>query len=285
MASSTLTSTRRRQSNRALLSILSQPYGKRPALPHELILRILDYPPCWVLQSRHNLPAPVNVSFRDQPKVLCCSPPFTARSLRLFGEVVFTIRSHDQGWCNSPDAGNWTWFDVQIENNTPEDDLWSSPQDHGSQQEATDSQREGADKLLEDRRMLLQKNRQAEEEPMSYTHSLDRSKPILYNLRVGDEIKLLGCARFPGWVNFVEEAALEIWGVDTLDDEPDSDDQIPPPEPTSDMDTLGDELDSDDRIPTPEPTSCIRDMAGPWVRFCKNFRWRPSQHRHSQPGQ
>lgn len=68
---------------------------------------------------------------------------------------------------------------------------------------------------------------------MSYIHTLDRSESILCDLRVGDEIQLLACARFPGWSNTVEEATIEIWGIDTLSEEQYLDDQIPTPEPTS----------------------------------------------------
>lgn len=263
MASSTMTSSRRRQSNRALLSVLSQPSGKRPALPHELILKILEYPPSWVLHSRHILSAPVSVSARDKSKVLCCTRPFTARSLKLFGEAVFTFRSHDQGWCSSPGDGNWTWFDVQLENKTPEGDVRSPQEDQGSQQEDMDRPREDVGKQQEERRMLLKMNRQGEKESMSYTHSLDRSKFILCDLRVGDEIQLLGCACFPLWENTVEKAAIEIWGVDTL----------------------GDEQDPDEQIPIPEPTSSIPDMTGTRARLRRIFMWKPSRRRHTSYGQ
>lgn len=189
------------QSNRALLSVLSQPSGKRPALPHELILEILQYPPCWVLLSRQTLPAPVTVTSRRRSSVLCSSTAFTASSLRHFRKAVFSFLSHDQGWCSSPDSGNWTWFDVRVvENKT------AHQHDESSSQEG-------------ERKVLLQKNRQAERDPMSYIHTLDRSEGILYDLQVGDEIQLLGCACFPGWSNFIEEATLEIWGVDTLAEE------------------------------------------------------------------
>lgn len=81
--------------------------------------------------------------------------------------------------------------------------------------------------------MLLQKNRQAERESMSYIHTLDRSESILCDLRVGDKIQLLACACFPGWSNTVEEATIEIWGIDTLGEEQYLDEQILTPEPTS----------------------------------------------------
>lgn len=80
--------------------------------------------------------------------------------------------------------------------------------------------------------MLLQQNRQAEMKPMSYVHTLGPSEGILSDLQVGDEIQLLGCACFPGWSNSVEEAAIEIWGIDTLGEEQYLDEQILSPEPT-----------------------------------------------------
>lgn len=111
--------------------------------------------------------------------------------------------------------------------------------------------------------MLLQRNRQAERDPMSYTHALDRSKGILYNLLVGDEIQLLGCACFSGWINSVEEAAIEIWGVDNL----------------------ADEQYSVEEIPIPEPTSNTQHKLGTGTRYFRNFECRPSRRRHTQQGQ
>ena len=205
------------QSNLALLSVLSQPSGKRPALPHELILEILQYPPCWVLLSREILPASVTISSHIGTTVLCSSPPFTASSLRRFGKAVFSFRSHDQGWCSSPDSGSWTWFDVRVVSNK------KTPRPNESIRQAWE------------RQVLLQRNRQAEWEPMSYVHTLGPSEGILSDLQVGDEIQLLGCARFPGWSNSVEEAAIEIWGIDTLGEEQYLDEQILSPEPTSEI--------------------------------------------------
>lgn len=111
--------------------------------------------------------------------------------------------------------------------------------------------------------MLLQKNRQAERDPMSYTHALDRCKGILYDLGVGDEIQLLGCACFPGWVNYVEEAAIEIWVVDNLTDE-----QYPV-----------------EQIPIPEPTSNTQHTLRTGPRNFGNFLCGPSRRRHTQQGQ
>lgn len=210
------------ESNRALVSVLSQPFGKRPALPLELILEILQYPPCWVLLSRDKLPARTTISARRGSIVLCSAPPFTESSLRRFGKAVFSFRSHDQGWCSSPDSGSWTWFDVRVVLNK------KVPQPNETFRQAME------------RQVLLQQNRQAERDPMSYVHTLDRSEPIMSDLQVGDEIQLLGCACFPGWSNIVEEAAIEIWGIDTLGEEQPLDEQVPSLEPASEtQDTTG----------------------------------------------
>lgn len=77
---------------------------------------------------------------------------------------------------------------------------------------------------------------------MSYVHRLDRSEPVLSDLHVGDEIQLLGCACFPGWSNIVEEAAIEIWGIDGLGEEQALDEQIPSPDPASETQDLTEEL-------------------------------------------
>lgn len=107
--------------------------------------------------------------------------------------------------------------------------------------------------------MLLQQNRQAERDPMSYVHTLDRSEGILSDLQVGDEIQLLGCACFPGWSNTVEEAAIEIWGIDTL----------------------GEEKYLDEQIPSQEPTKEIQDTTGVRANFLRGFLGWPASRRRN----
>ena len=130
--------------------------------------------------------------------------------------------------------------------------------------------------------MLLQKNRQAEREPMSYVHTLGPSEGILSDLQVGDEIQLLGCARFPGWSNSVEEAAIEIWGIDTLGEEQYLDEQILSPEPTSEY--------LDEQILSPEPTSEIQHTTGVMANYLRGFLGRfktgkPSRRRNTPGGE
>lgn len=189
------------QTNRTLFFILSTSSPHRPALPYELILQILENPSRWLIYSHQSIPNPVLVSNAIGHQVLLRTAAFTVRSLALFRKVVFTFRSHDQGWSSYPaDRGtfgnSWSWFEIAIENWTAQEDT-SSP--------------------IERRRQQLQVNRHGISEAASYVHCLDRCHEFLTDLRVGDEILLIARAMFPGWVNHVEEANFEVWGVDDME--------------------------------------------------------------------
>ncbi|KAJ9621682.1 hypothetical protein H2203_007171 [Taxawa tesnikishii (nom. ined.)] len=59
---------------------------------------------------------PVTVRADNSPTTLLLTAPVNPR-VRLaqpVRRVVFTIDSHDQGWCNAPDQGSWTWFEASI---------------------------------------------------------------------------------------------------------------------------------------------------------------------------
>ena len=94
----------------------------------------------------------------------------------------------------------WSWFDVAIENNGEE-------QERGVFHDLDQSN---------NRRCLLQKNRHAGLETEVYSLSMDKGQGILKDLGVGDEIMLIACARFGGWANNIKEAMIEIWEVDEL---------------------------------------------------------------------
>ena len=62
----------------------------------------------------------------------------------------------------------------------------------------------------------LQENRHASRVAESYRVELEAGKGILEDLKEGEEIALVACAMYPGWVNNVEEASLELWEEDDL---------------------------------------------------------------------
>lgn len=64
----------------------------------------------------------------------------------------------------------------------------------------------------------LQNNKHAVSEAQDYRISIDRGHEILDDLKNGDQILLVACARYPGWVNFIENAGIEVWAEDDLND-------------------------------------------------------------------
>lgn len=129
----------------------------------------------------------------EESKTLLRTPPLTERSARLLRQVVFTIRSNDQGWSSyHKDHGtfenSWTWFDAAVES-------------------------QNADSLHM-RWHRLQSNKHAVRKSESYTILLLRGEGILDDLKVGDQILLVACARYSGWVNNIKAAGIEMWEAD-----------------------------------------------------------------------
>lgn len=180
------------------------------------------------------------------------SPPLTARSIQLLRKVVFTFKSRDQGWSSYyADHGTyentWTWFDAMVgfrtmgegpesdsrrnregalEENTPEEA--NNDQDNGSDSNSDRDDRPNPNQ--EDRpspprlqpqwnataKQRLQDNRHAGRVAESYRIELEAGQGILAELKEGWEIALWASAQFPGWVNNVEEASMELWEVDSF---------------------------------------------------------------------
>lgn len=66
------------------------------------------------------------------------------------------------------------------------------------------------------RRHQIQRNRHAAKAAEDYRITIDRDHEIVNDLKVGDQILLVACARFGGWMNTVEDAGMEIWEEDDL---------------------------------------------------------------------
>ena len=204
-------------SNLALLECLSKPSGGRPALPAELVLQILDHPSRWRLISANfescTLSSPTSVTAHAESIDVASTPPFTARQVSLLRKLAFTFQSKDQGWSSYPDdrgtfRNSWTWFEARVE----------KPVRTGS----TVSQEVGDDEegmsAGHNQRLRLQANRHAGDELEEYRIEYGLSKDMVRSLQPGDRVILSAHAQFGGWVNFVNQAAIEIWCVDSLDE-------------------------------------------------------------------
>lgn len=191
---STLTrSNLARDANRELASILSTPSPHRRALPTELILHILSLSSSWVLAWSDTIVRNARVDSAEGSRILLRTPPLTERSAKLLRQVVFTMRSNDQGWSSYPhDRGtfenSWTWFDAAVESKNADS--------------------------LNMRWHRLQNNKHAVAKPESYTIPLLRGEGIFDDLKAGDQILLVACARYGGWVNNIKAAGIEMWEAD-----------------------------------------------------------------------
>lgn len=64
----------------------------------------------------------------------------------------------------------------------------------------------------------LQSNKHAVREPQNYRISIDRGHEILDDLKIGDQILLVARAQYRAWVNYIENAGIEIFVEDDLND-------------------------------------------------------------------
>ena len=205
-------------SNLVLYSVLSKPGTHRSALPSEIILQIMDDPSRWVQAFRAILPSPVSVGNFRGSRVVLHTPPFTAESIRRLRKVVFTLSAKDQGWSSYREhhgsyENSWTWFDLAIGTSKKAE---IQPGDAEINAEQTD-RLVPIEELYEiKQRLLLQTNRHAGRSPDDYEIEFDTGEEPLKDLKVGDVILLLACARFSGWVNNVLEAGIEVWEVDSV---------------------------------------------------------------------
>lgn len=168
------------------------------------------------------------------------SPPLTSRSIRLLRKAVFTFKSRDQGWSSYAEhygtyENSWTWFDACVgrltpgsdtrtdqegtrtnSGNTREDMPYSVNDDSGGSSSEPVEESPRRKRWTSKAQEMLQANRHASRVAESYRVELEAGKGILEDLKEGDEIALVACAIYSGWVNNVEEASLELWEEDDL---------------------------------------------------------------------
>ncbi len=159
--------------------------------------------------------------------MLLCSPPLTATLIRQLRKVVFTFHAKDQGWSSyhadhESYRNSWTWFEAAVlESGIESPPVKSDPngleagENHPTGQDDSNPER---DPLPKTRRQHLQYNRHAGRLAESYRCELEVGQGILRDLKEGDRIALLAFAMYPGWVNHVELAGLEIWKLDDLEE-------------------------------------------------------------------
>ncbi|KAL8887265.1 MAG: hypothetical protein Q9215_005143 [Flavoplaca cf. flavocitrina] len=195
-------------SNLATFFCLSRPTPTRPALPPELILQILAHPTRWLLTHVGTANA-VRVSNKDLPIITL--PPFTTEEIKSLRRIIFRFRSKDQGhsWDrvnHGTYGGSWTWFEAVVRSGKacgPD-----GPDLHGA---------------LEDKvrkKFELQRNRHAgmrfEDYEIVFEDGDVRMTELKSLLSQGDVLELRACARYPAWVNNVDEAKVEVWCLDDL---------------------------------------------------------------------
>ncbi|KAL8998561.1 MAG: hypothetical protein Q9169_002401 [Polycauliona sp. 2 TL-2023] len=191
-------------SNLATFFCLSRPAPTRRALPPELILQILTHPTRW-LSSHSELPYPINVENKDLPIITL--PPFTTAKIKMLRRILFSFRSRDQGFSGTrlnygTYNASWTWFEAVVRSGGND-----APVDTGETHKVR-------------KKFELQRNRHAglrfENYDIVFEDGDARMVELKSLLQDGDVLELRACARFPAWVNHVDEAKVTVWYEDDL---------------------------------------------------------------------
>lgn len=153
---------------------------------------------------------PTRVASTEGSRILLRTPPLTAQSAKLLQKIIFTIRSHDQGWSSYPENhgtfdNSWTWFDAAV--------MSPNAEDEESVHEECDDAIIRAEDLDSPnvRRHRIQVNKHAVRQAEEYSIIMYPGQEILDGLKAGDQILLVACAQYSGWVNTIEDAKMEVW--------------------------------------------------------------------------
>ena len=204
--------------NAALHECLSTSTLNRPALPNEIILQILDHPSRWVQAQCVNLRTiaehePLRCSSdggQEGKWQILVTDPLSAYVVARLRAVVYSFHSQDQGWSSFPQhhgtyEATWTWFEASLTR-------FEDPDVQGEILEGQKALR----MEKEQTRYELRRNRHAGRDPENYTIELVKEHELLKLVQNGDRFALWACAAFPGWVNRVHQARIELWCVDDL---------------------------------------------------------------------
>ncbi|KAF8272837.1 hypothetical protein EI94DRAFT_1717574 [Lactarius quietus] len=160
--------------------------------PEELVQIILDaaqyYPhSVFAMPARHlNHP----LAARDGRLQAILTSPIV--DSEFISRVVIRTESHDQGWSSYPqDQGtfnnSWTWLDLALIRNPSESAPADAPPD-----------------------WRIYTNLHASRTWQTKEVVLDTSNEIIRALRPGDSLAIWAEARYPGWVNIVRSARIEV---------------------------------------------------------------------------
>jgi len=160
--------------------------------PLELVEIILDaakyYPHSVFALPAHHFNHPLAI--RDGRSQAMLTLPIV--DSEFISRVVIRTESHDQGWSSYPqDQGtfnnSWTWLDLVLVRNPNESAPTETPPD-----------------------WRIYSNLHASRTWQTKEVVLDKSNEIIGALRPGDSLAIWAEARFPGWVNIVRSAKIEV---------------------------------------------------------------------------
>ncbi|CAG8137416.1 unnamed protein product [Penicillium salamii] len=161
-------------------------------LPRFIILQILELARYWILHKawRKGTLCVTEDDCRERAPYLATElVPGLKYPVQ---EIVFRICCHDQGWSSDPENhgtfnGSFTWFELDIER--PSDPGYGGHPRH----------------------QCLLRNLHACSQVACYTVHFNQSTDWVRNLQVGDRISIIPMARYPGWMNFVKQASIEVY--------------------------------------------------------------------------
>lgn len=165
----------------------------RLSVPH-IISSILDHAEYWV-QTSSLRREKVNITGDTPIRLYLTSSAIDGVGLSPVRKVVFKIASHDQGWCSRRDGGNWTWVDVVADSpgRVPRnfERLYTN--------------------VLADRNARIWVIDMDRSEVQSSDPEARRRADWVGKLRSGDVISVIPKACFPGWVNNVYFAKVDVY--------------------------------------------------------------------------
>jgi ankyrin repeat protein/nucleoside-triphosphatase THEP1 len=173
-------------------------------LPRSAIIRILDLGRYWLKSTSHRKEAfSVDEAAAKRASPYLTSEPLTGRSKAPVREIIFDVLSHDQGYSSYPECygtydNSWTFFEYGVETKT------------GNLFDYTGL----------DRTVMVNVHAKAastRHRVIGRPHGTNSLSMLLKRLDAGDKVSLSARALFPGWVNFVEEATIEIFTTCFLD--------------------------------------------------------------------
>ncbi|KFY44645.1 hypothetical protein V494_01385 [Pseudogymnoascus sp. VKM F-4513 (FW-928)] len=173
-------------------------------LPRNIIIRILDQAKYWLrtTTSRSDHIALNEAASKRAPPYLT-TPPIIGRSLAPVRELIFDFTSHDQGFSSYPECygtydNSWTYFLFGVERAAEEEAAFDY---------------DGLERCV---CVNVHAKRAATTHRKAF-REFWREGGLLRRLRRGDRVQVFACARFPGWVNYVERVGVTVYTTCLLD--------------------------------------------------------------------